>query len=529
MNRIGIIYIKKCDRNERLDFLFLKNIRDFYDRLIVICDSFLEYEGRRLLEQFTKEIIVEDLASGIAAWEFCYMSYLSEEERNSCDELTLISLNFFGLIKDYENFVSSIDSMEADVINICPYDLKGDGLSDYVGYDYLIFKRRVLEDYTFAKFWQEPDINNILGVFTDSGFRCTNYSGGDDLFILSKTGIKGLNIEADDYELKKNIKALVESADVFDGTRESLIRNIVTNNSTESMRNLFDLDFVLESGSEAAVSNGFTLCMFVETEEGLEKANTIIENADKSWNIHVWLREEDFLEQISREPNVINTDLFYRECMWEKIVETVEYVQDSLIGFVFENGDIENWQDNYENLFGDQSMIAQLQQLFEENEYMAAVLPRKFIGSDRFIRNELYRLQLQKILEFQEISWDIETPECAICCRTEKLRECIENVRSESDEENEGEKYESWCEAESVKIIPHLLQINGYMVGHAICNRNVLEYSRRLYTINEKQIRNCMESGRLAVTDFGEYLKETGRLLEGYYSLYNRVERLMKE
>lgn len=528
MSRIGIIYMKNCNKNDRLDFIFLKNVRKFYNRLIVVCDTILGYGERYQLEQLTKEIIVERFSSEIMAWRFCYTEYLTEEDRNCCNELTLISLNFFGLIKDYETLVLAMNNMEGDVINICPFDLTGDSLSVYSGFDYLIFKRRVLEDYSFGKFLQNQNKKDILDLFRESGFRCINYSGSEDFFILPKSRIKSLSIDRNDCELKKNIKSIIDSADIYDGTKDGLIRNIVINNSTESMRNLFDLDFVLESQSKTLRIDNFTLCMFIETEEGLEIAKKIIQNTDNGWNYYVWLREEEFLDQITQESDTLKVGLFYRECMWERIVNVVEQCQDYLIGFIFENGDILNFQNNFENLFMNDNLVAQLQQFFHENNYMAAILPKRYIDSDRFIRNELYRIQLQNIPEFREISWDIEIPECAICCRTDILRDCIGKMETENTGD-EGKVYVSWCETESIKIVPHLLQINGYMVGHAICDTNLLEYSRRLYEINEKQIRICMKSGRLPLTNFGEYLNNTKRLLEGYYILYNKVKKLNQE
>lgn len=526
INRIGIIYLKHCNQNERLYLVFLENIRKMFNRLIVACDTPLEYEGRKLLEPFTKEIIVENLDSGKAAWKLCCMEYLTEEERNSCDELTLISLDFLGLIKDCEKLVSAVNDTDADVINFCPFDLNGDSCPELTETCFLILKKRVLEDYSFGKFLQGPESEGALEVFGNSGFKCLNYAGSEELFILPQSRIRALPIGIGNQELKSRIKSFIDMVRDSDGARDGLVRNLAANNSTESMRNLYDLDFILEGESGIISEEDFTLCMFIETQEGLDKAVTIIRNADKKWNIRIWLREEDFLEQIMEEQDLIKADLFYRECMWEKVVEAVEECQSSLIGFVFENGDMVNFQDNFENLFMNGGMVAQLQHLFAENKYMAAVLPKKYISTDRFIRNEVYRLQLQEIPEFQDIPWDIEMPECALCCRTTMLKKCIHKADTESAREEEAL---SWCETESVKIIPHLLQMNGYMVGHAICDRNVLAYGQRLNELSEKQIRSYVKSGRLAVTDFNEYLGEVNSLLKGYYTLYDRVKRLERE
>lgn len=498
MNNIIIIYMHEM---QELDKCFFEKLKRMYNKMIVIHKPPMECETRKILEGITKDIIVEDFKTAKEAWKFGYKEYLTEEERNKCSELALIYKNFTGVIVNSDKMVRTIQNLEADAVHICCADEAND-----VDKDFLILKKRILQDYLFDEFWQTTE--DEFELFTNKGFQCIDYYG-NDIFITLRGKVSS-SVEND--ELKKRIRAITDSKFIEKEIKESLYKLVIQNSSYKRNKEVFDLDFILHANSQQSLENGITLCMFVETEEGLEKVNSVIKKLNQKWNIYVFLREEEF-EEIIEKREFLHVDLYYRECMWEKIIQTVNSCQDYMIGFIFENGDILNWEKNFQDLFGSEDVIAQIEKAFIEKKYMAAMLPWGYVGSDRFIRNEVHRVQIQNTIE---TLWDNEIPECAICCNTDVIKECINNI--------EDDRILECCELESIKLLPYLLHKNGYATGQAISDKNIVEYCKKLREINENMITCTMKAGKIFETDFTQFMNKTVSLLNGYFEIKKKLK-----
>lgn len=519
INNIVLVYLEGNKIND-VDYIFLSQIRERCSEMVLICNNKIDATCRTELERYSNYIIVNHFASINEGFKIAF-----EELKRKIDlfvekDIVLVDLSFVATFINNDIFFSNLNDNQNDIIvvqnNYCSENV------EVSHYNFIILKNKVVNDYAFDRYLNSNKLS-CVDIFFDSGFSIDYYIPDESIMI--KTTFSDLDIKSYDVEKCQSFMAIIDKLD--DRNKEIFIKRMIADSSSSTLRNLFKLNYIIDTSININDKKDFSVLCFIETEPMIDYINAFIDRTENSYKYYIFVREENYINKITKSKDVLNVDLFYRECTGEKILSCIEECNTELVGILFENGNQDNMIDNISNSIINDEFVSSLFNIFKGNKYLGVVIPQKYIGDGRFIRNDVYNKQLINNSEYFSENLINDFPECCIVSKTNILKACL-NIIMESAEEDEINK-DIFDDFDFIRIIPFALKKMGYLTGRSLNNNNKDRYMSQLIDIVEDSINTSVRYGDIESYFYNDYKNECKKLFSGYYTLYSRVQKLNKE
>ena len=164
MKRLGIFvfYDKEGIVDDYVTYL-LKNIVEYLEELVIVCNGVLSDEGRKRLQGYSHRIHVrENTGYDAMAYKLAMTEYCGWEEVCTYDEVLTFNDTFFGPIYPFSEVFSKMDKEKSDFWGMTYHAQALDyfyGTNDilpaHIHTFFSVYRRPVLESEAFQKYWNE--------------------------------------------------------------------------------------------------------------------------------------------------------------------------------------------------------------------------------------------------------------------------------------------------------------------------------------------------------------------------------------
>lgn len=182
MNRIGIYFF--YDKDGIVDDYvpyFLKKLKPFCSRLVVVASGKLTVSGRKKLESFSDKLIIRP-NQGFDSW--AYKDAIEDcgyDSLKKYDELLLCNFTFFGPIYPLSELFSSMEKKECDFWGINRHpplaaEHAGVRVIEHIQSHFIVFRNKILTDTNFEKYWKTlKPVNSYDEAIAHHELRCTRF------------------------------------------------------------------------------------------------------------------------------------------------------------------------------------------------------------------------------------------------------------------------------------------------------------------------------------------------------------------
>ncbi|WP_024553487.1 rhamnan synthesis F family protein [Franconibacter helveticus 513] len=173
----------------------LSALREFVDKIVVISNSSLTYEGRNKLEKVADQIFCrENIGFDVWGYKEGMELYGYQQLAEEYDELILLNYTFFGPIYPFAELFEAAGNSDCDFWGISEHDkmvpnpFTGHGvLPKHIQSHFIAVKKKLLSSPEFSNYWQTmPMINSytesilqhesrFTKYFEDKGFKSYSY------------------------------------------------------------------------------------------------------------------------------------------------------------------------------------------------------------------------------------------------------------------------------------------------------------------------------------------------------------------
>ena len=202
VKRLGIYFFYDQDGivDDYVTYLLDDLIKSMQD-MVVVCNGFLNADGRKVFNKYTKDIIVRE-NKGLDVWAYkTALDYIGWERLQEYDEIILLKATIMGPIYPFAEMFQKMDKRDLDFWGITKYgkeEFDPFGCNPY-GYipehiqsHFMVYRRTLINSQEFQSYWNNiPEINSYkesVGMhesyftkyFADKGFKQDVYVNTDD-------------------------------------------------------------------------------------------------------------------------------------------------------------------------------------------------------------------------------------------------------------------------------------------------------------------------------------------------------------
>ncbi len=202
VKRLGIYFFYDQDGivDDYVTYLLDDLIKSMQD-MVVVCNGFLNADGRKVFNKYTKDIIVRE-NKGLDVWAYkTALDYIGWERLQEYDEIILLNATIMGPIYPFAEMFQKMDKRDLDFWGITKYgkeEFDPFGCNPY-GYipehiqsHFMVYRRTLINSQEFQSYWNNiPEINSYkesVGMhesyftkyFADKGFKWDVYVNTDD-------------------------------------------------------------------------------------------------------------------------------------------------------------------------------------------------------------------------------------------------------------------------------------------------------------------------------------------------------------
>ena len=193
VKRLGICFFYDQDGivDDYVTYLLDDLIKSMQD-MVVVCNGFLNADGRKVFNKYTKDIIVRE-NKGLDVWAYkTALDYIGWERLQEYDEIILLNATIMGPIYPFAEMFQKMDKRDLDFWGITKYgkeEFDPFGCNPY-GYipehiqsHFMVYRRTLINSQEFQSYWNNiPEINSYkesVGMhesyftkyFADKGFK----------------------------------------------------------------------------------------------------------------------------------------------------------------------------------------------------------------------------------------------------------------------------------------------------------------------------------------------------------------------
>lgn len=163
MKRIAIYFFYDVDGVvDQYNRLLLRDLNQYCDRLIVVCNGKLEPNGRRLFSEFTPEVLVRE-NKGFDVWAYkAAIEWIGWDKLREYDELVMLNFTNFAPIHPFKNVFQDMDQQDVDFWGISIYHrvdpappwFLGKYIPDHLQSHFIAVRKNMLRSYEFRAYWE---------------------------------------------------------------------------------------------------------------------------------------------------------------------------------------------------------------------------------------------------------------------------------------------------------------------------------------------------------------------------------------
>lgn len=231
MKRLGIfIFYDKEGVVDRYIEFFLDSLKEMVDRIVIVVNGAVNFEGYEKLKRITDDIIYRDNKGYDAGgYRVALLYHVGREELSKYDELVLCNDTCYGPFVSFDYIWEQMDKKEGDFWGI---NCISNGLTDHMQAYFLVFRKHLLENEFLYHFFEAEineeicDIREIIAVFekglykklVEHGYRSAVYIENNNLnmyvcgnILLREYGFPLLKKKCFDVKYNDNCYSAVDS------------------------------------------------------------------------------------------------------------------------------------------------------------------------------------------------------------------------------------------------------------------------------------------------------------------------------
>jgi rhamnosyltransferase len=468
MKRLGIflVYDAHGIMDEYIAYM-LAEAKKVMEDIVVVCNGHLVPEGRRLLEQYAKQIIVrENKGFDFGAWKDAMMDYIGFPVIRQYDELVLFNDSFFGPFDGFEAVFDKMESRDLDfwgltvhgevdtVKNMNPYGYRPRYIQTY----FVVFSKRVINDFSFYNYWKdllyfdsfleagEKGSAVLTKYFEDLGFSWGVYSDTTEYettreknvcnhafntldiiknknypiikrksFVLGKQRFLKYNSGLD---LEKAV-AYIEKEKNYDANL--IYKHIIRRFNIQELKESMNLDFVLsaEKSDISLADYKILVCVEIKSLDYLKQIAAYLNDIDEGITIALFIHEDisesELRKHVQRE-FVLKTLVNGSADMLDKTIasdydficfinHSTKYDNDT---FTVRNSYTET---RWENCVISNDYIANIIQTFMDRKYLGVLVPEQSVHATTYAEGHKNR---QKMINRYQAIFDALGMDCIV-------------------------------------------------------------------------------------------------------------------
>lgn len=142
----------------------LDELRRNSDRLLIVVNGSIQADSKKILETYSKDVIVRDnVGYDAGAYKFAMFKYLKIEEIRRYDELILCNDTFIGPFVPFKDIFDTMEKRKCDWWGINGVDWK---FMPVIQSYFLVFNKSIIQDDNFFEYW-EQNINEYTYCLED--------------------------------------------------------------------------------------------------------------------------------------------------------------------------------------------------------------------------------------------------------------------------------------------------------------------------------------------------------------------------
>ena len=191
MNRLGI-FVFYDEEGIADDYIFylLDSIKSIIDKIVIVVNGIISDTSLKSFYKYTDEIIIrENIGFDAGAYKDTLCKHIGWDEVCKFDELLLFNDSFYGPLYPIEDCFHKMEKVDVDYWGLtrAPEGAQRDGYvyDIHVQSYFLVFRKNVLCDKRFKKFWEDiPYPESLLQAIRVFEFECNK--------LLRECGWKGI-------------------------------------------------------------------------------------------------------------------------------------------------------------------------------------------------------------------------------------------------------------------------------------------------------------------------------------------------
>lgn len=246
MNRIAIFSLYD-EEGYVYDYVkyYLHNLQYVSKRIIVVVNGKLSEAGEKIIKEYTSEVIKRNNTGFDAgAYKECILNYIDRNNLMKYDELILCNDTCFGPVISFDEIFREMQYKKCDFWGMKKITTN---CFEHIQSYFLVFKKNILEDEIFYKYWKEcidetsVCIKDVYGSFEQGIYRLLSHSG----YVGECYGKSGnINNYASNYHCLCAGDVLIKKK--FLDTRYNSMEDIMNTLYYLKIKQLYNLEMIYE-------------------------------------------------------------------------------------------------------------------------------------------------------------------------------------------------------------------------------------------------------------------------------------------